>query len=60
MSSDLIGGYLGVTLDLNQPIKCAEFQLDMLLAEFYITGPKCINIYYYIFRILLVYYTYIR
>jgi hypothetical protein len=42
MLSDLIGGYL--TLDLNQPIEWADFQLDALLADrmstkFYTTGP---------------------
>jgi hypothetical protein len=31
MSSDLIGGYL--TLDLNAPIKWADFGLDALLAD---------------------------
>jgi hypothetical protein len=30
MSNDLIGGYL--TLDLNQPIKWADFRLEALLA----------------------------
>jgi hypothetical protein len=42
MSSDLIGGYL--KLDLNQPIKWADFRLDALLADtmltkLYTTGP---------------------
>jgi hypothetical protein len=42
MSSNLIGGYL--TLDLNQPIKWADFRLDALLADtmltkFYTIGP---------------------
>jgi hypothetical protein len=42
MSSDLIGGYL--KLDLNQPIKWADFRLDALLAntmltQLYTTGP---------------------
>jgi hypothetical protein len=31
LSSDLIGGYL--TLNLNQPIKWANFRLDALLAD---------------------------
>jgi hypothetical protein len=31
LSSDLIGGYL--TLDLNQPIKWADFQFDALLED---------------------------
>jgi hypothetical protein len=44
MSSDLNGGYL--KLDLNQPIKWADFRLDALLADtmltkLYTTGPKC-------------------
>jgi hypothetical protein len=43
MSSDLIGGYL--ILDLNQPIKWADFRLDALLADtmlikLYTTGPN--------------------
>jgi hypothetical protein len=43
MSSDLIGECL--TLNLNQPIKWADFRLDALLADtmltkFYTTGPK--------------------
>jgi hypothetical protein len=43
LSSDLIGGYL--TLNLNQPIKWANFRLDALLADtmltkLYATGPK--------------------
>jgi hypothetical protein len=43
MSSDQIGGYL--ILDLNQPIKWADFRLDVLLADtmltkLYTTGPK--------------------
>jgi hypothetical protein len=45
MSSELIGGYL--TLDLNQPIKWADFPPDALLADMmptklYTTGPFCI------------------
>jgi hypothetical protein len=39
MSSDLIAGYL--TLDLNQPIKWADFRLDALLADTMATGPEC-------------------
>jgi hypothetical protein len=35
MSSDLIGGYL--KLDLNQPIKWADFRLDALLADTMLT-----------------------
>jgi hypothetical protein len=35
MSSDLTGGYL--TLDLNQPIKWADFRLDALLADMMLT-----------------------
>jgi hypothetical protein len=35
MSSNLIGGYL--TLDLNQPIKWADFRLDALLADTMLT-----------------------
>jgi hypothetical protein len=43
LSSDLIGGYL--TLNLNQPIKWANFRLDALLADtmltkLYATGPE--------------------
>jgi hypothetical protein len=38
MSTDLIGGYL--TLDLNQPIKWADFRLDALLADTMLTY-KC-------------------
>jgi hypothetical protein len=39
MSSDLIGGYL--KLDLNQPIKWANFRLDALLADTMLTtGSK--------------------
>jgi hypothetical protein len=46
MSSDLIGGYL--TLDLNQPIKLADFRIDALLADTMLTkvytpGPKSIK-----------------
>jgi hypothetical protein len=46
MSSDLIGGYL--TFYLNQPIKWADFRLDVLLADtmltkFYTTGPLFSN-----------------
>jgi hypothetical protein len=46
MSSDLIGGYL--TLDLNKPIKWADFRLDALLADtmltkLYTTEPKSIK-----------------
>jgi hypothetical protein len=42
-SSDLIGGYL--TFYLNQPIKWANFRLDVLLADtmltkLYTSGPK--------------------
>jgi hypothetical protein len=44
MSSDLIGGYL--KLDLNRPMKWADFRLNPLLADtmltkLYTTGPKC-------------------
>jgi hypothetical protein len=35
LSSDLIGRYL--TLDLNQPIKWADFRLDELLADTMLT-----------------------
>jgi hypothetical protein len=35
MSSDLIGGYL--KLDLNRPIKWADFRLDALLADTMLT-----------------------
>jgi hypothetical protein len=35
LSSDLIGGYL--TLDVNQPIKLADFRLDALLADTMLT-----------------------
>jgi hypothetical protein len=47
MSSDLIGGNL--TLDLNQPIKRADFRLDAfsadtMLIKLYATGPKCVKI----------------
>jgi hypothetical protein len=35
MSSDLIGGYL--KLDLNQPIKWADFRFDALLADTMLT-----------------------
>jgi hypothetical protein len=48
LSSDLIRGYL--TLNLNQPIKWANFRLDALLADtmltkLYATGPRYIMIF---------------
>jgi hypothetical protein len=43
MSSDLIGGYL--KLDLNQPIKWADFRLDALLADTMLTNGRFHNVF---------------